>query len=61
MADPLKKAAGTGGGVLMNSSMEKELKRLGIKPADFLKIQSSGFGDRWKVKKKTKKKKTRVA
>ena len=59
MADPLKKAAG--GGVLMNSTMEKELKRLGIKPADLLKIKSSGFGDRWKVKRKTKKRKTRVA
>ena len=60
MADPLKKAAGTGGGVLLNSAMEKELKRLGIKPADLLKIKSSGFGDRWKVKRKTKNK-TRVA
>tara|TARA_R100000458_G_C8027016_1_gene84208 strand:- start:36 stop:167 length:132 start_codon:yes stop_codon:yes gene_type:complete len=36
-------------GVILNKAMEEELKRLGIKPSDFLKIKSSGFGDRWKI------------
>ena len=29
--------------------MDDELKRLGIKIEDLLKIKSSGLGDRWKV------------
>ena len=42
-----------GGGVLANPSMEKTLKKLGISPADLLKIKSSGMGDHynWKGKK----------
>ena len=41
-----------GGGVLVNPSMEKTLKKLGISPADLLKIKSSGMGDHynWKGK-----------
>ena len=40
-------------GVLANKNMEKELKRLGIDPADLLKIKSSGMGTHynWKGKK----------
>ena len=34
------------GGVLVNPSMEKTLKKLGISPADLLKIQSSGISPR---------------
>tara|TARA_Y100001963_G_scaffold136835_1_gene199884 strand:- start:63 stop:263 length:201 start_codon:yes stop_codon:yes gene_type:complete len=40
-------------GVHGNKNMEKELKRLGIDPADLLKIKSSGMGTHynWKGKK----------
>ena len=31
------------GGVLVNPTMEKTLKKLGISPADLLKIKSSGI------------------
>ena len=36
-------------GIIMNDAMKKELKRLGIKPEDLLKIKSSGMGDHWKI------------
>jgi len=36
-------------GIIMNDTMKKELKRLGINPADLLKIKSSGMGDHWKI------------
>ena len=37
-------------GVITNKAMDAELKRLGIKIEDLLKIKSSGMGDHWKVK-----------
>lgn len=42
-------AGNTNKGVLTNKAMDDELKRLGIKIEDLLKIKSSGLGDRWKV------------
>ena len=53
-------------GVLVNTGYKKGsdkaldavLDKLKINPGS---LDKSGFGDRWKVKKKTKKKKTRVA
>ncbi len=43
-------AGNTNKGVLTNKAMDDELKRLGIKIEDLLKIKSSGMGNRWKVK-----------
>ena len=36
-------------GIIMNATMKEELKRLGIKPGDLLKIKTSGMGDHWKI------------
>jgi len=36
-------------GVILNQTMKDELKKLGLKPSDFLKIKSSGMGDHWKI------------
>ncbi len=46
-------------GVKTNKAMDAELKRLGIKIEDLLKIKSSGMGDHWKVKRELKKLKNR--
>ena len=49
-------------GIMSNMSDERLLKLFGKKKLkDIPKIESSGFGERLKVKKPTKKKKTRKA
>lgn len=49
-------------GIMSNMSDERLLKLFGKKKLeDIQKIQSSGFGDRLKVRKRTKKKKTKIA
>ena len=49
-------------GIMSNMSDERLMKLFGVKSLDKIpKIESSGFGDRLKVKNKTKKKKTRKA
>ena len=49
-------------GIMSNMSDERLMKLFGVKNLDKIpKIESSGFGDRLKVKKKTKKKKSRKA
>ena len=48
MADIIKSSGNKG--VLTNKAMDEELKRLGIKIEDLLKIKSSGMGEHWRVK-----------
>ena len=49
-------------GIMSNMSDERLMKLFGVKNLKKIpKIESSGFGDRLKVKKKTKKKKSRKA
>ena len=49
-------------GIMSNMSDERLMKLFGVKSLKKIpKIESSGFGDRLKVKKKTKKKKSRKA
>ena len=49
-------------GIMSNMSDERLMKLFGVKNLNKIpKIESSGFGDRLKVKKKTKKKKSRKA